>query len=100
MRHPGGAGGDVSGAAGSTDATTAGMMIEPVPSSSAAVAACGAAPAAAFTSEVRLLVDGNVVPYIRFAPATAFGVLPAVIFTEIDYVTPPTPPATRRNRHP
>ena len=54
----------------------------------------------ASTAEVRLLVDGNVVPYIRFAPATAFGVLPAVIFTEIDYVTPPTPPATRRNRHP
>ena len=85
---------------GSAGIVPGGMTIDPVPSSSAAVAACGVAPADAFTAEVRLLVDGNVVPYIRFAPATAFGVLPAVIFTEIDYVTPPTPPATRRNRRP
>ena len=64
--------------------------------SGAAGSTPGVGSADATTAAVRLLVDGTVVPYIRFAPATAFGVLPVVIFTEIDYVTPPETPPTRR----
>jgi hypothetical protein len=43
------------------------------------------------TAEVRLLEDGNVVPFINFQPAQATDVAAEIIFSEIGYVEPPAP---------
>jgi hypothetical protein len=47
-------------------------------------------------AEVRLLSDGNVVPYIRFAPASAYDVRAGVVVAEIDHVSPPVAPPSQR----
>lgn len=45
------------------------------------------------TAEVRVLADGNVVPFIRFQPARATEVVSAVVDREIGPVEPTTHPA-------
>ncbi len=46
------------------------------------------------TADVRILHDGNVIPYILLKPAKAVDVRSAVVLGEIAYVEPATPPAT------
>lgn len=52
------------------------------------------------TAEVRVLRDGNVVPYINFKPAQAIDIVPQVILDEIAYAEPPTPPGAQQNQSP